>query len=436
MLYTLARPLTKIVLGTYFRKVYVLNRENIPPVGQPLIIAANHPTAFIDPCIAACWMDRPLYFMARGSVFTNAFYRFLLNGVHIVPIYRAADSGWDKVKDNYDSFEKCYSTLAEGKPVMLLAEGHTKHEKRLRPIKKATARLAFGTLSYQPSGKSEPFDMNLQVLPVTFNYTDSNEARSEVYMSFGKPIHLNAYRELYAEHPQKAFRAFSDDLRDGLAANIINIADPKDDGWIDPLLTYKRNELPTRLFPVTSFKPRPQQVEQDLAQYLSALPATEKEALQGKVKTYQKVLKEMGVVDRAIVQQQHNTVQTLMVLIGGFLPFLLGYIINFIPRQLANWIARTKIKKIEFKASVKVGVILVSYFFLLLTVGIIAVATQNWMVLLATVFFPFWSYFAYLYEDIVKRRRAERAFAKLSSTQQQRLISLRQKLLPAWIVEP
>lgn len=26
---------------------------------KPLILAANHPTAFIEPCILACWLPKP-----------------------------------------------------------------------------------------------------------------------------------------------------------------------------------------------------------------------------------------------------------------------------------------------------------------------------------------------------------------------------------------
>ena len=71
MLYNIVRPFAKIALGLYFRKIYIANREAIPD-DKPVILAANHPTAFIEPCILACWLVQPLSFIARGDLYVNS----------------------------------------------------------------------------------------------------------------------------------------------------------------------------------------------------------------------------------------------------------------------------------------------------------------------------------------------------------------------------
>ncbi|MBK6903255.1 MAG: hypothetical protein IPH04_10715 [Saprospirales bacterium] len=70
MLYPITRPLAKIALSVFFRKLYLSGLENID-WEKPVILAANHPTAFIEPCILACWLPKPLHFMVRGDFFSN-----------------------------------------------------------------------------------------------------------------------------------------------------------------------------------------------------------------------------------------------------------------------------------------------------------------------------------------------------------------------------
>ena len=56
----------------YMRKVHVHNREGVPS-DKPVLIAANHPTAFVDPCLLCTYLDPPIYNMARGDIFQKPF---------------------------------------------------------------------------------------------------------------------------------------------------------------------------------------------------------------------------------------------------------------------------------------------------------------------------------------------------------------------------
>ena len=94
MLYRLVRPLATLCFLVSYRKIYFSHSENIPK-DKPVILAINHPTMFLEPCLLACFLDHSLHFLARGDVFSNAFYKKLLASLHILPIFRLKDGGYE-----------------------------------------------------------------------------------------------------------------------------------------------------------------------------------------------------------------------------------------------------------------------------------------------------------------------------------------------------
>ncbi|HKK79894.1 MAG TPA: 1-acyl-sn-glycerol-3-phosphate acyltransferase, partial [Phaeodactylibacter sp.] len=100
MLYYFVRPIAKLGLWVLYRHIHLSHTENIPR-DKPVILAANHPTAFIEPCVLACFLRRPLYFLVRGNLFKKPLYDFLLRSLHMLPIFRLKDGGYGKLKHNY-----------------------------------------------------------------------------------------------------------------------------------------------------------------------------------------------------------------------------------------------------------------------------------------------------------------------------------------------
>lgn len=186
MLYRLVRPVARYVLRYYYRRIDLSGLENVPPAGA-VILAANHPTAFIEPCLLACFQPRPLRFLARGDLFGNWWQNTLLAAINILPVYRIEDGGYGKLRRNYDTFAACYEALGRGRAIMILAEGRCIHEKRLRPLRKGTARIALGTLADQPALDE------VYIVPVGVNFTAAARVRSEVYIRLGEPIRATAF---------------------------------------------------------------------------------------------------------------------------------------------------------------------------------------------------------------------------------------------------
>ena len=151
--YYIVRPLARIGIWMYYRKIYIANTERIPK-NKPVIIAANHPTGFMEPCIMAVFLRRPLYFLVRGDFFRKSYFNFLMRSLNMIPIFRKRDGNFRDLKSNYASFAACYEALRANRTIMIFPEGSAVHEKRLRPLQKGISRLAFGAMQTDAKGKA------------------------------------------------------------------------------------------------------------------------------------------------------------------------------------------------------------------------------------------------------------------------------------------
>ena len=233
MLYYLVRPVARFVLRHYFRHIDITGLEHIPR-DAPVILAANHPTAFIEPCILACFQPRPLRFLARGNLYKSSLASWALRALHVLPVYRLEDGGFGKLKENYGTFAECYRALSRRQAIMILAEGRCIHEKALRPLRKGTARVALGALDA---------DLTLpevHVVPVGINFTYADRVRSTVMIRCGEPIPASAYLESYRSDPNPALRQLTRHLRQRLDPLVVQHRDPAAAGTLELRLALDR----------------------------------------------------------------------------------------------------------------------------------------------------------------------------------------------------
>ena len=237
MLYYLVRPVARYVLRYYFARIDLTGLEHIPR-DRPVILAANHPTAFLEPCILACFQPRTLRFLARGNLFRSRWARALLAALHILPVYRRKDGDFAKVRRNHGTLAACYRALGAGRAVMVLAEGHTVQERRLRPLRKVTARLALGALEANPTLRE------VYVVPVGVNYGAADAVRSTVMIRCGAPLLASDYRDTYRTQPARTIRALTRELEDRLAESVVHFPDPAADDAHELWLEMHRNDCP------------------------------------------------------------------------------------------------------------------------------------------------------------------------------------------------
>lgn len=206
---------TWIRLTTYFffEKVIVEGKENIPE-NVPVILASNHPDSFLDPLLITSFYSRPIYYMARGDVFVNKFVSSLLGFINIIPIYRKQE-GIENFPKNDLTFAFCLQTFKKNGSVLIFSEGGSENKWELRPLKKGTARLAHGAWFNE-----EKID-NLQVLPVTINYSSWLGINCVAHLTFAKPLQKNGFP---ADIEQGHFlRKFNETLSATLAENCVAV---------------------------------------------------------------------------------------------------------------------------------------------------------------------------------------------------------------------
>ncbi|MCP9237548.1 1-acyl-sn-glycerol-3-phosphate acyltransferase [Lewinella sp. JB7] len=218
MLYYLVRPVARHVLAYYFREIDISGLDRIP-AGAPVILAANHPTAFLEPSIMACFQSRSLHFLARGDLFANRFVTAVLRGLHMLPVYRIQDGGYGRLTENYATFRECYAALGQRKALMIMAEGRCIHEKRLRGLRKGTARIALGALD------TDAAIPDVYIVPVGINFTAAARVRSSVYIRCGEPLLASRYLAEYRRNEANGIRALTEDLTDALSAHVVQFPD-------------------------------------------------------------------------------------------------------------------------------------------------------------------------------------------------------------------
>src|SRR4029079_6252600 len=102
MIYAFIRLWSTIFLRLYFRKTIIYGCDRVP-MKEPLILASNHPSAFLEASILATVMKRCLHFLVRGDMFSPRF-KWLFNWTNQIPIYRKKD-GIANLRKNASSFD-------------------------------------------------------------------------------------------------------------------------------------------------------------------------------------------------------------------------------------------------------------------------------------------------------------------------------------------
>ena len=186
--------------------------ENVPRKG-PLIVASNHPSAFLEASILGTVLGRPLHYLVRGDMFHPKF-QWLFDWTNQIPIYRQKD-GISNLRKNASSFDLTYRKLAKGDAVVIFPEAKTTLENNMRPIQRGTAHLAFGTLPFLQEGEG------IYILPVGVNYTEPRLPGTDVVIKVGSPFLTTTG----AREDREAIDSFTETLSNVLSPLIIQIPD-------------------------------------------------------------------------------------------------------------------------------------------------------------------------------------------------------------------
>lgn len=207
MIYSILKPLIRVALFFFCRKIYIQNKSLFNLKG-PLLLTANHPNSFLDAIIIGAFFKHPVHFLARGDAFNKPYHRFLLGLLNMIPIYRLSEGKENLVNNNY-AFAASKKILENNGIVLIFIEGICLLTNQLQPFKKGAARIA---LDYQ--GKNP-----LQVLPIGIAYDGFNAWGKTVQIALGNPFF--AGQLLLFEDRAKNMNHFNAEIKQELEQLII-----------------------------------------------------------------------------------------------------------------------------------------------------------------------------------------------------------------------
>lgn len=256
----------------YYNKIHLINKENIPPVGTPLIIASNHQNAINDPlAIEFAFHDRVVTIFTRADAFKKNLIGKFLRTLYLLPAYRMRTDGEDTLKYNYAMFDEAGGRLLGGNAVAIFPEATNQDKHWLGDFSLAYLRMAFET------AKDSDFETDIYVLPIAIHYADYFRMQEDMMITCGELISLKPYYELYKSKPRTAQREVNKEVRRQIDSMMLNITDLENYEAIDYIrntygvLFAERNQLnPSDL-------PQKLKADQKLVGILNTLSEKDKE---------------------------------------------------------------------------------------------------------------------------------------------------------------
>lgn len=386
----------------YMRKVYFNNRRGVP-TDRPVLLAANHPTAFLDPFLLCTFLDPPIYNMTRGDVFEKPFYRKLLQSINMFPVFRVRD-GYTGRDRNDEVFEYCIDKLYHKRVVTIYVEGEHHLEKRVRPVQKGIARIAFS--AYERHQLDD-----LQIIPAGCNYVFGDRPRDEALVNIGQPIVVKEYWDEYQRDPAGAIHRLCNDIEVALRAVCYHVENQNDELLAERLLELHRSDHPEPPLPVYVYNATRFGREKELLNHLNDLSAAQRDALGQSAENYFNALQEADLEDSVLVNPQWGSWWWLVFFGLGFALWLIGYVSSWPLVRLCQYIADTKVRKREFYSSVRMGAGLLfgTPYYLILILACLFTGQPIWIALGLSLLLLGW--FAQFYMDMWKRWSATRRAA-------------------------
>jgi 1-acyl-sn-glycerol-3-phosphate acyltransferase len=351
-MYHFLKLLMSLAVRVFFRRIVVEGREYLRQQG-PLLVVANHPNTFMDAVLIAVHLPRPVYFLANASVFRNPVAAWLFRRLHMVPVYRQQDVRPGEKPDNSRTFDKCFAHLHRGKMLLIFPEGTSIHEKKLRPIKTGTARIALGAEAAQD------FRAGVHLLCIGLNYRHPERFRSEVALQVAPPIAVADWQSLFQQDEREAVRQLTGRIEAALAGFVIQVENREQEqvlGYLDELYLPHLTEVVG--LEKEHHKAAPFQLGKEMATAITWFADHEPErfeALKAQLTAYHQQLERLSLRDRWLGPSGKGLFQTMLegtgILLG--LPlFLYGVLHNYLPYLLPSKIAKGVSHEIEYRAPI------------------------------------------------------------------------------------
>lgn len=377
----------------HFKRIFVQSLQHVPRKGAA-ILACNHPNSFLDAIVVALTLKRDIHFLVRSDVFRKPLAAAILKRLNMIPIYRL-EEGAENLERNKGTFELCNSILDKGGIILIFSEGNCVVEKRLRALRKGTARIWLGAM------EQRKWENPIPVIPVGINYTHPYYFRGELMLNFGKACEFGNLETVWQQEPAKAIRLFNEVLYEGMQRELLIIPDHATDEGAEVLLDFFRSEVRYPLLKAWYKEPQRFQKEQHTLEGLFAHQASS--AIVHDAEKTGKAIRKMGI-PIAYFGKPIPKWQTLFLMLG-FLPAVFSLIIHTLPLWLTQRaVGKTKFHP-KFRSSVMFGISALSSYFMYLIAVLSSIFVDIRFILLLPLL-PRITYLSVLWWDQLNLRRA------------------------------
>ena len=364
--YALVRLFGRFWVWFFFREVDVQHAERVPRAG-PVLLCVNHPNNLIDSLIVSAVVERKVHYLATAALFRNALLGKFLKACGAIPVYRRQDDP-DKMDKNAGAFEATVATLARGELVAIYPEGTTHSESRIQRIKTGAARIALDYESRRAGGLGEV----LTLIPTGLTFEARKSFGGRVRISFGEPIPITPYLEVYREDGVKAVDGLTTAIQWGMEAQVLHVDRLDRASLVREVEAVYKDDLIRELQEERGLAPR--QIDTvrlssgiaDAAAYFETHAPERLEAIREHLVHYRAMLAAYHVRDQAVrARLAHHGVSERLTRGSkasiGLPVFVYGLVTSGLPYLLPRWIARRTATKETSYATTRLLASVVAY---------------------------------------------------------------------------
>lgn len=400
MITSLFRFIVRIAIRIFFRKITVTNLDVLPKEG-PMIVAANHPSTFMDASVIGSFLHQKPRFLVKASLFNTAFNKWLLTNMRAIPVQRAQDSPDGQVDTSF-LFSKCFERLAAGDTILIFPEGVSKHGRQLHKIKTGAARIALGAEA------AKEFNLGVKIVTIGLNYSNPRLFRSDLYLTIKEPIDVRAWKELYNKDERAAAAALTQKIKNQLHEQIITTQDAEEDNLLEQIEdVYKGRLLEKFGWDKKNAEANFQATKgmEEALRYFKETDANRVAQLKNKLESYFHNLNQLCLNDD-LFEHSHERRSFLvaglkhsMYLILGFPVWLYGLINNYLPYTLPSRCAYLITKDEEYIAPIMmfIGILTFPLFYTLQVWGIQKYMGIEWLTFVYALSLPLTGFFTLAY---------------------------------------
>lgn len=421
MIYNFLKWLAKLTVYGYFRKYTVTGKENIPSNG-PVIFVANHPSAFMDPVVIAAALNRPLHFLAAGEyVGTGIQGWFFSRVLHMIPIFRPSTRPGEAHK-NQDSFKKCHEHLGKGGTLIIFPEGVSLTERKLKPLKTGTVRIAIGT--------QEKFNQQVAIIPVGLNYSDPHAFRSDLLIQVGEPLFIPKKDDQITS--SESIKTYTEELETRMKSLILHLPTPGTEQVFEKLDAIFTRDLKHEL--AVSYPDQRSEFEIQKA-FTAAIVYFKQQKPElfaltiERMENYEQLLEKNELVDKDIAEFENRIAyRRIGSFLLGFPFFLLGLVHNYLPYRLSGWLSDKLSPDATFSGSftLAMGLVLFSLWYTALSL-LGGIYLLGWWALLYPVIMYTTGLYALIYLTAAQQSRRRIKLRKQAKRRPQLMEELKQK---------